>query len=309
MRTRKFIDDQIGTGLDGISARLVCTLTRRHIGRDRVRIEYPKNNRGGDITFHGPQQIVGYPILDLDHFFTDIHKFMRLLEEMIIRTIAEYGIIGDRLEGATGVWLDKGIKGRERKICAMGVKCSRWVTMHGFALNVNTDLNYFELINPCGFIDKGVTSMEKELERKVDLEEVSNAYYGTIVLAANQEKQTYDNKVAVVIEKNTPLPCSKTETYYTMAEGQTEVDCEVTQSTAREENPKFVQIIWKGALDNLPEGRPASQPIEVTYGYDDNKMMICKYKDVNTGKELVANLDMSSAQETTPSPPAVVEGT
>jgi lipoyl(octanoyl) transferase len=135
-------------------------------------VQFYKNNRGGDITFHGPEQIVGYPILDLDHFFTDIHKYMRLLEEIIIRTIAEYGIKGERLQGATGVWIDVGLKGRERKICAMGVKCSRWVTMHGFALNVNTDLSYFDLINPCGFIDKGVTSMEKELKRKIDLDEV-----------------------------------------------------------------------------------------------------------------------------------------
>ena len=135
-------------------------------------VQFYKNNRGGDITFHGPEQIVGYPILDLDHFFTDIHKYMRLLEEMIIRTIAEFGIKGERLEGATGVWVDVGLKGRERKICAMGVKCSRWVTMHGFALNVNTDLSYFDLINPCGFVDKGVTSMEKELNRKVKLDEV-----------------------------------------------------------------------------------------------------------------------------------------
>ena len=135
-------------------------------------VQFYKNNRGGDITFHGPEQIVGYPILDLDHFFTDIHKYMRLLEEMIIRTIAEFGIKGERLEGATGVWVDVGLKGRERKICAMGVKCSRWVTMHGFALNVNTDLSYFNLINPCGFVDKGVTSMEKELNRKVKLDEV-----------------------------------------------------------------------------------------------------------------------------------------
>ncbi len=135
-------------------------------------IQFYKNNRGGDITFHGPQQIVGYPILDLDHFFTDIHKYMRFLEEMIIRTLAEYDIEADRLKGATGVWLDKDLPGKARKICAMGVKCSRWVTMHGFAFNVNTDLSYFNYINPCGFTDKGVTSLEKELGYKVALEEV-----------------------------------------------------------------------------------------------------------------------------------------
>ncbi len=138
----------------------------------RKGIQFYKNNRGGDITFHGPQQIVGYPILDLDHFFTDIHKYMRFLEEMIIRTLAEYDIEADRLKGATGVWLDKDLPGKARKICAMGVKCSRWVTMHGFAFNVNTDLSYFNYINPCGFTDKGVTSLEKELGYKVALEEV-----------------------------------------------------------------------------------------------------------------------------------------
>jgi len=135
-------------------------------------IQFYKNNRGGDITFHGPEQIVGYPILDLDHFFTDIHKYMRFLEEMIIRTLAEYDIEADRLKGATGVWLDKDLPGKARKICAMGVKCSRWVTMHGFAFNVNTDLSYFNYINPCGFTDKGVTSLEKELGYKVALKEV-----------------------------------------------------------------------------------------------------------------------------------------
>ena len=135
-------------------------------------IQFYKNNRGGDITFHGPQQIVGYPILDLDYFFTDIHKYMRFLEEIIIRTLDEYGIIGDRLKGATGVWIDKEIPGKARKICAMGVKCSRWVTMHGFAFNINTDLNYFNFINPCGFTDKGVTSLEKELGKRINIEEV-----------------------------------------------------------------------------------------------------------------------------------------
>lgn len=131
-----------------------------------------KINRGGDITYHGPGQIVGYPILDLDHFFTDIHKYLRLLEEAMIITLKEYGIEGDRIEGLTGVWVDAGIPLKARKICAMGVRCSRWVTMHGFALNVNTDLSYFGHIIPCGIDDKAVTSMEKELGYKVDLEEV-----------------------------------------------------------------------------------------------------------------------------------------
>ena len=134
-------------------------------------IEFFKINRGGDITYHGPGQIVGYPILDLDYFFTDIHKYMRFLEESIIRTLAEYGIEAGRLEGATGVWLNED-KPTARKICAMGVKCSRWVTMHGFAFNVNTNLDYFNHIVPCGITDKGVTSMEKELGHKVDIEEV-----------------------------------------------------------------------------------------------------------------------------------------
>lgn len=135
-------------------------------------IEFYENNRGGDITFHGPEQIVGYPILDLDYFFTDIHKYMRLLEEMVIRTMAEYGLEATRSKGETGVWLDIDKPGMARKICAMGVKCSRWVTMHGFAFNINTDLNYFNYIVPCGIQDKGVTSLEKELGRKIDIDEV-----------------------------------------------------------------------------------------------------------------------------------------
>ncbi|MGN6569206.1 MAG: lipoyl(octanoyl) transferase LipB [Flavipsychrobacter sp.] len=135
-------------------------------------VSFYKTNRGGDITYHGPGQIVGYPILDLELFFTDLGKYMRGLEEAIIKTIAHYGIKGDRLPGATGVWLDPDNPARARKICAMGVRCSRWITMHGFALNVNTDLNYFNYIVPCGLTDKGVTSIEKEVGRKVDMEEV-----------------------------------------------------------------------------------------------------------------------------------------
>lgn len=133
---------------------------------------YYKINRGGDITYHGPGQIVGYPILDLDHFFTDLHKYLRMLEEMVIRTLAEYGIESGRSEGETGVWLDAGDPKKARKICAMGVRSSRWVTMHGFALNVNTDLNYFGNIIPCGIVGKAVTSMDKELGRAVEEEEV-----------------------------------------------------------------------------------------------------------------------------------------
>lgn len=130
-----------------------------------------KINRGGDITYHGPGQIVGYPILDLENFFTDIHKYLRLLEETIILTIAEYGLKGERSEGETGVWLDVGTP-FARKICAMGIRSSRWVTMHGFALNVNTDLGYFDNIIPCGIRGKAVTSMQAELNKKLDIEEI-----------------------------------------------------------------------------------------------------------------------------------------
>jgi lipoyl(octanoyl) transferase len=132
---------------------------------------YYKINRGGDITYHGPGQIVGYPILDLENFFTDIHKYLRFLEEVIIKTIAEYGLKGERSPGETGVWLDVGTP-FARKICAMGIRSSRWVTMHGFALNVNTDLGYFDHIIPCGIRGKAVASMESELNRKIPLEEV-----------------------------------------------------------------------------------------------------------------------------------------
>lgn len=131
-----------------------------------------KINRGGDITYHGPGQVVGYPILDLDNFFTDIHKYLRFLEEMVILTLAEYGLKAERSEGETGVWLDVGTP-FARKICAMGVRASRWVTMHGFALNINADLGYFDLMIPCGIKDKAVTSLNVELGKKeVDIEEV-----------------------------------------------------------------------------------------------------------------------------------------
>ena len=136
-----------------------------------IEATYVKVNRGGDITYHGFGQVVGYPILDLENFYTDIHRYMRDLEEVIIRTIAEYGLIGERSPGETGVWFDVG-KPYARKICALGVKASRWVTIHGFALNVNTDMKYFDYIIPCGISDKQVTSMKRELEREVDYEEV-----------------------------------------------------------------------------------------------------------------------------------------
>lgn len=140
-------------------------LVKRNIG-------YYPTNRGGDITYHGPGQVVGYPIIDLEKFFTDIGKYLRCLEDVIILTLTHYGITADRSPGETGVWLDPANKLKARKICAMGVRCSRWVTMHGFALNVNTDLSYFNSIVPCGIPDKQVTSLQKELGRNVEMEEV-----------------------------------------------------------------------------------------------------------------------------------------
>ncbi len=129
--------------------------------------EFFRTNRGGDITYHGPGQLVGYPILDLDEHFTDIHRYLRTLEEVIIATLADYGLSGDRSPGETGVWLDVGTP-FARKICAMGVRASRWVTMHGWAFNLNTDLRYFEYIIPCGIKDKAVTSLQRELGRPID---------------------------------------------------------------------------------------------------------------------------------------------
>src|SRR5690606_17772879 len=134
---------------------------------------YYKINRGGDITYHGPGQIVGYPILDLDNFFTDIHLYLRTLEDAIILTLADYGIVGGRYPGYTGVWIDADNE-RSRKICAMGVRSSRWVTMHGFAFNVNSKLDYFNNIVPCGIDDKAVTSLEAELGEKQDIDEVKS---------------------------------------------------------------------------------------------------------------------------------------
>jgi len=136
-------------------------------------IEYYPTNRGGDITFHGPGQIVGYPIMDLDNFFTDIHKYLRYLEEAILLTLEEYDLNGARSIGETGVWLDVGTP-FARKICAMGVKASRWVTMHGFALNVNTNFSYFDYIVPCGIKGKAVTSLAKELGREIPFKEVKD---------------------------------------------------------------------------------------------------------------------------------------
>lgn len=140
--------------------------------KDKNAVFY-KINRGGDITYHGPGQLVGYPIIDLDNFTSDIHKYLRKLEEAVIRVLAGYGIEGGRIEGLTGVWLDHEKRVNPRKICAIGVKTSRWVTMHGFALNVNTQLEYFDNIIPCGIPDKAVTSLEKELDRPIDIQEVA----------------------------------------------------------------------------------------------------------------------------------------
>ena len=150
-----------------------------HLLADEQKLEeigatYYKINRGGDITYHGPGQLVGYPIFDLDHFFNDIHKYLRFLEESVILTLADYGIVAGRLPGLTGVWLDGDDPIKARKICAFGVRCSRWVTMHGFAFNINNDLSYFNKIVPCGITDKGVTSLSKELGREINMNEVKS---------------------------------------------------------------------------------------------------------------------------------------
>ena len=144
-------------------------LTEQQLTENKM--AFYKSNRGGDITYHGPGQIVGYPILDLDHFFTDIHRYLRTLEEVIIATLSDYGLQATRSDGETGVWLDADTP-NARKICAMGVRASRWVTMHGFALNVNTNLAHFDYIVPCGIQGKGVTSLEKEVGRVIPLNEV-----------------------------------------------------------------------------------------------------------------------------------------
>ena len=153
-----------------------------------VNAEYFHINRGGDITYHGPGQLVAYPILDMDNFFTDIHLYLRKLEEVVIQTLAHYSIVASRIEGLTGVWVRGEEQRKDRKICAFGVKMSRWVTMHGLALNVNTDLTYFQNIVPCGIMEKEVTSMEKELGNTLNLEEVENIFL-------NQFAQVFDAKI------------------------------------------------------------------------------------------------------------------
>lgn len=138
----------------------------------KIEATFYKINRGGDITYHGPGQLVGYPIIDLENYHIGVREYIEKMEDAIIATIAHYGLVGGRKEGATGVWLDSDIPAKARKICAIGVRVSRYVTMHGFALNVNTDMRYFSYINPCGFLTYGVTSLERELGRKVDMDEV-----------------------------------------------------------------------------------------------------------------------------------------
>lgn len=142
--------------------------------RNSRNIGFYKINRGGDITFHGPGQIVGYPIFDLEKFYTDIGKYLRNMEEVFIKTLSDYSIVADRSKGETGVWIDPGVKGKERKICAIGIRCSRWITMHGFAFNVNTNLDYFNNIIPCGIQNKQVTSLQKELGIEMNMHEVKD---------------------------------------------------------------------------------------------------------------------------------------
>jgi lipoyl(octanoyl) transferase len=157
-------------------------------GLSKAKATFYKINRGGDITYHGPGQLVGYPVLDLDNFFTDIHLYLRTLEEAVILTLSDYGIAAGRYPGYTGVWIDADHQSA-RKICAMGVRCSRWVTMHGFAFNVNTDLNYFRHIVPCGIDDKDVTSMERELGYQVPPDEVKKKLLGHITRLFDMDLQ------------------------------------------------------------------------------------------------------------------------
>jgi lipoyl(octanoyl) transferase len=152
----------------------------------KINATYYKTNRGGDITYHGFGQIVGYPILDIEELGLSLKNYIWTIEEMVILTMKEYNISCERLEGATGVWIDTNSP-KVRKICAIGVKASRYITMHGFALNVNTDLNYFNYINPCGFVDKGVTSMEKELGRKIDVQGVKEKLYENFLKLVNKQ--------------------------------------------------------------------------------------------------------------------------
>ena len=161
----------------------------------KIDATYYEIDRGGDITYHGPGQLVGYPIIDLEYFGISLKKYIEMIEEAIIRTLRHYDIQGERLEGATGVWLDTDYPEKTRKICAIGVKASRYVTMHGFAFNVNTDLSYFNHINPCGFVDKGVTSIHKEKEQVIDMDELK-------ALCANSFAKVFDFKYHSFDTKN-----------------------------------------------------------------------------------------------------------
>ncbi|MBM3914775.1 MAG: lipoyl(octanoyl) transferase LipB [Sphingomonadales bacterium] len=169
-----------------------------HVLIDRQEMEerqigFYQSNRGGDITYHGPGQIVGYPIFDLECFYTDIGRYLRSLEEVIIRTLSAYGLQGQRSSGETGVWLEPEVPQKARKICAMGVRCSRWVTMHGFALNVHPDLSYFDNIIPCGIANKSVTSLQRETGRALSMQEVKQR------LLTNFE-QVFDSTIMPAIE-------------------------------------------------------------------------------------------------------------
>lgn len=160
-----------------------------------LNVSFYKTNRGGDITYHGPGQLVGYPVLDLENFFTDLGRYMRSLEEVIINTLDHYGVKAGRLKGATGVWLDPEDPHRARKICAMGVRCSRWITIHGFAFNINADLSYFGNIVPCGISDKKVTSLQQELGRQIDEDEVKEILkkeFGKVFIAEILQSDIYN---------------------------------------------------------------------------------------------------------------------
>lgn len=172
-------------------------LSEKHL--QEAGIEFYPNNRGGDITYHGPGQITGYPIFDLEQFTTDINIYLRNIEEAVILTLAEYGITAGRYPGLTGVWLDPDAEERARKICAIGIRCSRWVTMHGFAFNVNTDLDYFKHIIPCGIEDKGVTSLQAETGRMIDLEEVKGILQEKFAAVFNYSYSPTLNEAALVL--------------------------------------------------------------------------------------------------------------
>jgi lipoyl(octanoyl) transferase len=165
-----------------------------------INATYYQINRGGDITYHGPGQIVGYPILDLENFFTDIHRYMRSLEEAVILTLADYNVQAGRIEGLTGVWINEENPGSAKKICALGVKTSRWVTMHGFAFNVNCDLTYFDHIVPCGIADKGVKSLEREFGRTVDFDEVNSKLMHHISNVFKMKLFAYDGDLVKSLE-------------------------------------------------------------------------------------------------------------